>query len=102
VLTRYARAYNTLDARAAREVWPAVDARALERAFSQLSSQSVSFDDCDVVPRTDQAVAVCSGRHAWVPRVGDRSPRAENRTWRFTLARRGDEAWVIEGVEARR
>jgi hypothetical protein len=97
-LDDYARAYSQRDAAAASQVWPAVDARALARAFDQLSEQSVIFSKCDIRPEGgDRAQASCNGRATWVPKVGDRRPRAEERTWRFALTREGDE-WVIEQV----
>jgi hypothetical protein len=97
-LDDYARAYSERDAVAASQVWPAVDARALARAFDQLSEQSVTFSRCDIRPEGgDRAQASCTGRATWVPKVGDRSPREEARTWRFALTREGDE-WVIEQV----
>ena len=43
-LTRFRTAYSQLNASAARDVWPSVDARALERAFQSLKSQDLRFD----------------------------------------------------------
>ena len=97
-LDEYARAYSARDALAARQVWPAVDARALARAFEQLSEQEVTFTRCEIRPDGgDRAQAACTGRATWVPKVGDRTPRAEARTWRFALTREGDD-WVIDQV----
>jgi hypothetical protein len=101
VLRRYARAYAQLDASAARAVWPTVDERALARAFQNLSSQQVSFDDCEIAIRGANASASCSGRASYAPKVGNREPRTEPRNWRFELRREG-EAWQIVEVEARR
>jgi hypothetical protein len=36
-----------------------------------------------------------------VPKVGDRTPKSEARTWRFALGRNGGE-WVIDGVQVQR
>jgi hypothetical protein len=97
-LDEYARAYSARDALAARQVWPAVDARALARAFEQLSEQEVTFTRCEIRPEGgDRAQAACTGKATWVPKVGDRTPRAEARTWRFALTRDGTE-WVIDQV----
>jgi hypothetical protein len=101
VLRRYARAYDALDASAARAVWPSVDEKALARAFQDLSSQNVSFDSCDIDVRGAVANALCSGQASYVGRVGSREPRVEPRTWRFELRRDGD-AWKIQSAETRR
>ena len=101
VLRRYARAYGALDASAARAVWPSVDEKALARAFQNLASQNVSFDDCDIDIRGAVANASCRGQASYVGKVGNREPKTESRTWRFELRREGD-AWMIEGVDARR
>jgi hypothetical protein len=97
-LDEYARAYTARDAVAAQQVWPGVDGRALARAFDQLSEQRVSFTRCEIRPEGgDRAQASCTGRATWVPKVGDRTPRAEARTWRFALTREGND-WVIDQV----
>lgn len=101
VLRRYASAYRALDASAARAVWPSVDEKALARAFQNLSSQDVSFDDCDIDIRGEVANASCRGLASYVGKVGSREPRTESRTWQFELRRDG-AAWLIEGVNARR
>jgi hypothetical protein len=101
VLGQYARAYGQLDARAAHAVWPSVDQRALARAFDSLSSQSVSFDTCDIDVRGATANASCRGRASYVGKVGHNQPRSEPRTWHFELQRVG-ETWKIAHAEARR
>ena len=101
VLQRYVRAYNRLDAVAARAVWPAVDQGALQRAFAQLDSQTLRFERCDIALEDTGGTATCAGQARWVPRVGGRDPKREQRTWRFELERSGDD-WVITRAEARR
>ena len=101
VLQRYARAYGQLDASAARAVWPSVDEKALARAFQNLSSQNVSFADCEIDIRGVVANASCRGQASYAPKVGNREQRTESRLWRFELRRDGD-AWKIENAEARR
>jgi hypothetical protein len=101
VLRRYARAYDSLDASAARAVWPTVNEKALARAFQDLSSQNVSFDNCDIDIRGAVANASCRGEASYVVKVGSREPRTEPRLWRFELRRDGD-AWKIENAETRR
>ena len=101
VLRRYAAAYGDLDVRAAREIWPNVDQRALARAFDGLASQTVSFDDCQIDVDGVTASASCRGRASYVGKVGRGEPRTEPRMWRFELKREG-EAWKIANAEARR
>jgi hypothetical protein len=100
-LARYRQAFNPLNASAAREVWPTVNERSLSRAFDRLEEQQMSFDDCDIqVSETDRAEAVCSGSARYVPRVGSRTPRVDQREWHFNLVKQRDE-WLIGAVEAR-
>jgi len=94
VLDRYAQGYSSRQATLVRQVWPEVDARALERAFGQLDSQDVRFNDCRIEAAETAASATCTGMASWVPAVGDRSPRHQSRTWRFALARDG-QGWII-------
>ena len=101
VLQQYVRAYEQLNARAAREVWPTVDERALARAFDGLVSQRFSFDDCQIDVRGVTANATCRGEARYVGKVGSGELRAEPRAWRFELRRDG-EAWKIATAEARR
>jgi hypothetical protein len=100
-LQQYRRAYDELDARLARTVWPAVNESALSRAFDGLESQRLTFENCDIQPNSDSAVAVCRGTAEYVAKVGSREPRSEPRMWRFTLARRGAE-WKIESARVER
>jgi len=101
VIDGYAEAFNALDASATQRVWPGVDQRGLRRAFEQLSAQSIAFNRCDVNASGDTAEAVCVGRATWVPKVGDRSPKSEPRTWRFAMGRDQGE-WVIDRVQVQR
>ena len=98
-LSRWRTAYSSLDANAAREVWPSVDTRALERAFQALKSQDLRFDRCDLTVRGGSAQAACSGRAVYVPRVGNQSPRDTAREWRFEL-KKLDERWTIASARA--
>jgi hypothetical protein len=104
VLDQYARAYGRLDVSAVRAVWPSVDERALARAFSDLSSQTVSFDRCDIDidPQSggSNARASCYGRASYVGKVGSQQ-RTESRTVRFELKRDGD-AWKIHKAQTGR
>lgn len=93
-LTRFRTAYSELDARAARDVWPSVNARALERAFQSLKSQDLRFDSCSLTVTGVRAQAACKGRAVYVPRIGDQSPRRTTLEWAFEL-RKADQEWTI-------
>jgi hypothetical protein len=99
VLARFEAAYSALNASAAQQIWPTVDARSLARAFDGLESQRVSLGTCSVSVNSATARAECSGSTTWTPKVGGGS-RTERRHWRFELARTGS-AWRIVGAEAR-
>jgi hypothetical protein len=101
VLNAYARAYNNLDAVAAHQVWPGVDERALARAFSSLSAQTISFADCRISVRDLTATAACRGYATYVGRIGARSARTEPRQWHFDLRRAG-QGWTIDRAETSR
>jgi hypothetical protein len=78
-----------------------VDKTALQRAFSDLSAQTLRFERCSVAVDEESGSATCSGTARWVPRVGSQGPKREERTWRFELARNGED-WIITRAEARR
>jgi hypothetical protein len=99
-LGAYQSAYERLDAAAAKAVWPAVDQRALARAFDGLRSQGLVFDDCQMQVQAQQATATCRGRATFVPRVGSSEARTERRLWTFQLQKAG-ESWIIRSAEAR-
>src|SRR5262249_1984439 len=100
VLRRYQLAYRNLDANGAKAIWPALDERALARAFAALGSQEVRFDRCVIHLSSPQAEAVCAGVAAYVPRDGSRDPRSERRRWTFQL-KKTEDAWTIERADAR-
>lgn len=100
VLGQYRAAYQGLDVRAARAVWPSVDAKALSKAFERLEEQQLVFDSCDIaVSGGARALVSCRGSVSYVPRVG-KARRADQREWEFALTR-VDDAWVIDSVSAR-
>jgi hypothetical protein len=100
-LQRYRSAYDGLDASSAHAVWPAVNQVALARAFEGLESQTLKFDACDVRVRGEAATATCQGSASYVPKIGNRQPRTEARTWNFTLHKAGDD-WKIDSARAER
>jgi hypothetical protein len=98
VLSQYESAYSRLDARAARTVWPAVDERALSRAFEGLQAQRLSLGLCDVSVNGATAKANCAGTASWTPKVG--SGKTEARRWDFTL-QNADGTWQIVRAQTR-
>jgi hypothetical protein len=100
VLQRYRLAYGRLDAKGAKAIWPALDERALSRAFESLNSQTVKFERCIVQLSSPDAEAVCAGVVTYVTKVGSREPRSERRRWTFQLRKIGD-SWTIVRAEAR-
>jgi hypothetical protein len=100
-LQRYRHAYEGLDARSAHAVWPGVDQAALARAFGGLTSQSITFDRCDVQLTGARANATCRGTARYVPKIGNREPRVEPRVWNFALRKDAGE-WKIDSARAER
>ncbi len=101
VIGRYRRAFNSLDAQAAHQVWPTVNPENLDRAFERLQEQSLSFDRCTIAVKGVLAEANCSGTTRFVPRVGSRSAQTQRRQWNFSLRKAFEGAWLIQHVEAR-
>jgi hypothetical protein len=98
-LSRYEGAYSTLDAAAARAVWPGVDQRALTNAFQGLSAQDVSLGRCDIRISGATAQAECRGTARWTPKVGG-GPQTAARQWRFDLRNAGGD-WIITRATVR-
>ena len=101
VIGRYRQAFGALDVKGVSAVWPQVDGRTLQRAFSQLESQAFEFDSCLFDLNGRAAHASCDGRARYVTRVGGRAPRVEPRRWLFALAK-GDNGWVIQSATVER
>ena len=99
LLDEYSLAYERLDARAAKAVFPSADARALQRAFQQLESQRMRFAECEISMSGRQADAHCRGDYAYTPRVGHRREQRVPREWKFNLARSADR-WQIVRVNS--
>jgi len=100
VLNKYRTAFSDLDSVAAKMVWPSVDARALDRAFAQIQSQDVQFTRCRISVTGTSALADCDGYAAFVPKVGNKTPRQQPRAWTFNLEK-SDTEWTIQRVVAR-
>jgi hypothetical protein len=100
VLDRYASAFNALDARRAKAVWPSVNERNLDRAFDSLEQQQFDLGECNIRVTTPKAIASCDGTARYTPKVGSRKMRVERRQWTFTLQASG-QSWTIESVDSR-
>ena len=100
VLKNYAIAVSARDVGAAKSVWPAVDERALARAFDGLQEQRFELGSCDIRVEGSAAIATCVGTAQYRPKVGVRSMRSERRAWTFHLGLRND-TWSIENVDVR-
>ena len=95
VLREYSRAYDRMDVRATKAVYPSVDDRRLRRAFDDLQEQQVHFASCNVTISSSGAGANawCRGDASFRPKIG--SPKHyPNREWTFSLTRDGG-GWQI-------
>ncbi len=101
LLGRYRWAFNNRDASAVESVWPSANVKALRRAFGQMESQEFAFDRCVTQFRIALAIATCSGRATYVPRIGTGTPRVESRRWTFTLEKLS-RGWVVRQVQSGR
>jgi hypothetical protein len=99
VLNSYRQSYNRLDAASAAAIWRDVDTRALQRAFSALSSQHVTFHDCNLDIRDTQARALCRGAVSYVRRVGAPTARVQAMSWVIDIERSSGQ-WLIARVKA--
>ena len=99
MLEIYERSYDNLDAAAAARLWRRPDARELDRAFSSLSRQDLTFEHCFLAVADGRATANCQGALTFVPRVGAPLPRTRQLTWVIELTRTNGR-WLIERVAA--
>jgi hypothetical protein len=95
LLQEYSRAYERMDVRATKALYPSVDDRSLRRAFGDLKGQQLHFASCGVAISSSGAGANawCRGDATFRPKVGSRV-YLPNREWTFSLGREGD-GWQI-------
>jgi hypothetical protein len=98
VLARYAHAYERMDVKAAKALYPSLDDRALRRAFHDLDGQQVRLANCGVSFSGQDANARCQSSATYRPKVGSRVIRLTEREWTFNLSL-DDAGWQI--VDAR-
>ena len=96
VLREYSRAYERLDVKATKAVYPSVDDIRLQRAFEDLQGQEMRFASCGVLISSSgaDANARCKGDATYRPKVGSRVVRLTDRVWTFSLSRDGG-GWQI-------
>jgi len=102
VLHEYETAVGRKDPLAAKAVWPALDDRALARAFNDLQSHSLALEDCGVTVANSNAAARarCQGVATSLPKVGRRKPISASHEWTFNLSKAGGD-WQIESAAIR-
>jgi hypothetical protein len=102
VLHEYETAVGRKDPAAAKAVWPALDDRALARAFNDLQSHSLALEDCGVTVANSNAAARarCQGVATYLPKVGRRKPINASHEWTFNLSKTGGD-WQIESAAIR-
>jgi hypothetical protein len=102
VLHEYESAVGRKDPAAAKAVWPALDDRALARAFNDLQSHSLALEDCGVTVANSNAAARarCQGVATYLPKVGRRKPISASHEWTFNLSKTGGD-WQIESAAIR-
>jgi hypothetical protein len=100
VLNRYTRAFETMDLRATKAVYPSVDDRALQKAYRALDGQQVRLSNCGVSIDGPAANARCRGNATYRPKVGSRMVQLTDLEWMFSLAR-SDAGWQIVNANAR-
>jgi hypothetical protein len=102
VLREYETAVGRKDSVAAKAVWPALDDRALARAFNDLQSHSLALEGCGVTVATTNAAAraKCQGIGTYLPKVGRRKPISASHEWTFNLSKTGGD-WQIESAAIR-
>jgi len=101
VLREYETAVGHKDPLAAKAVWPALDDRALARAFNDLQSHSLELQGCGVtVAHANAASATCQGVATYLPKIGRRKPISASHEWTFNLSKTGGD-WQIESAAIR-
>jgi len=98
VLHDYTRAFERLDVRAAKAIFPAVNDRLLQRAFEQLDGQELRFASCGVLVSGHEANARCRGEATYRPKVGSRVLRLTEREWNFNLSRDNDTWQIVKAT----
>jgi hypothetical protein len=96
VLVDYTRAYERLDVKAAKAIWPTLKERELQQAFGQLDSQQVRFASCGVSVRGQDANARCRGDATYTPKIGSRVVHLTELEWTFSLARTNDQWRIVQ------
>ena len=97
VLLDYKRAFENLDAQAAKAIWPSLDVRMLERAFGQLDGLQMRFAKCGVSVSGQAANARCHGATTYRPKDGSGVVHLKTVEWSFDLARDNERWHIVNG-----
>jgi hypothetical protein len=100
LLDEYTGAFERLDVRATKALYPNVDGKALKRAFEQIASQRLTFEACGITISGSTANARCRGSATFQPRIGTRPVQIASREWTFDLSKQ-DTSWRIVNTYVR-
>ncbi|MGB2714602.1 MAG: hypothetical protein WBC51_10515 [Vicinamibacterales bacterium] len=100
LLDEYTGAFERLDVRATKALYPNVDGRKLKRAFEQITSQRLTLESCGITISGSTANARCRGSATFQPRIGTRPVQVASREWMFDLSKQ-DTSWRIVNTYVR-
>lgn len=94
IVNAYSRAFERLDARAAKAVSPSLDDRALQKAFARLEGQKLRFEDCRLSIEGAAANARCLAHASYTPKIGSRVIHLTGQQWTFNFSQ-SESGWQI-------
>lgn len=100
LLDEYTGAFERLDVRATKALYPTVDGKALKRAFERIAAQRLTLEKCGITISGSTANARCRGSATFQPRIGTRPVQIASREWTFDLSKQ-DTAWRIVNTYVR-
>jgi hypothetical protein len=100
LLNEYTEAFERLDVRAQKALYPTVDSKALQRRYEQITSQRLTLGPCGITVSGSTANARCRGSATYQPRIGTRPVQIASREWTFDLSKQ-DTSWRIVNTYVR-
>ena len=94
IVNAYSRAFERLDARAAKAVSPSIDDRRLQKAFARLEGQKLRFEDCRLSIEGAAANARCLAHGSFTPKIGSRVIHMTGQQWTFNFSQ-SESGWQI-------
>ena len=94
IVNAYSRAFERLDARAAKAVSPSLDDRKLQKAFARLEGQKLRFEDCRLSIEGAAANARCLAHASYTPKIGSRVIHLTGQQWTFNFSQ-SESGWQI-------